>query len=337
MVSKQRAKPEPAHGTTEWIDSELREAKARIHKLEGDLAQAQKLGFALEGEVRKLMEALAVSGSVEAALQSFREEVRQLRGQVGRVEDRQSGITARVEQVINQRQAESSRGQQDLALVQKQMEASNRVIEQFDARVKTLEEIARHLEEEIAGTRLQNAALDRMMEDTNSRTARTHEATMRLDQDFNRFAGQLDKLEKSDESLSERMAAFLEQLRRSTERLDKLETLTTFAEETTETLQKAEYDREQITHRVAQVEHLIGEIAHSAEEFELAVSRLDQRSQTQLSELTVLTGRLQDLTDQTHASLKKVYQVLLRQRRRRSEALNQEIKELTAGELHAND
>jgi len=133
------------------------------------------------------------------------------------------------------------------------------------------------------------------------------------------------------------MTVYLEQLRRSAERLDKLEGLVTFAEETAETLQKADFDREQLTQRVAHVERLIGEIAQSTEEFVLGLGRLDQRSQTQLSELTALAGRLQDLADQTKAGLKKVYQVFLRQRRRRSEALNQEIKELTAGELHAND
>jgi chromosome segregation ATPase len=337
VVSKPRAKSEATPGTAEWVDNELRETKARLHKIESELAQSLKQTYGLEAEVRKLMEALAVSGSVEAALQAFREEVRQLRGQVGRVEDRQSSITARVEQVINQRQAESSRGQQDLALLAKQMEAANRVIEQFDTRTKTLEEIARHIEEEVAGIRLQNAAQDRMAEDTNSRAARTHEATLRLDQEFGRFAGQIEKLEKSDESLSERMTVFAEQLRRSMERLDKLETLITFAEETTEAMAKADYDRDQLTSRIAHVEHLIGEIAQHTEEFVQSLARLDQRSQTQLSELTALAGRLQDLTDQTKAGLKKVYQVFLRQRRRRSEALNQEIKELTAGELHAGD
>jgi chromosome segregation ATPase len=260
-----------------------------------------------------------------------------LRGQVGKVEDRHSAITGRIETVINQRQAESSRGQQDITLLTKQMEAANRIIEQFDARVKTLEEIVRHAEEEIAGVKLQNAAIDRSMEESNQRVARTYEATLRLEQDFARFGGQVERLEKSDENLSERMAAFVEQIRRSTERLDKLEALTTFAEEMTEAMQKSDFDREQLTGRVATVEHLIGEIAQQTEEFALALGRLDQRSATQLSELNALATRLQDLTDQTKTGIKKVYQVLLRQRRRKSEALNQEIKELTAGELHATD
>ncbi len=334
---KQQQRSESTPGTAEWIDSELRDSKARIHKLESDLAQTLKQSFGIEAEVRKLMEAMAVSGSVEATLQAFREEVRQLRGQVGKVEDRQTSLAGRIENVINQRQSETSRGQHEVASLTKQMEAANRLIEQFDGRVKAVEEVLRHVEEEIAGTRLQGAALDRMMEEANTRTARSHEATLRLDQEFARFGGVIEKLEKSDDNLGERMAALVEQVRRGTERLDKLEGLITFAEETAEAMQKADFDRDQLTSRVGHIERLVGEIAGASEEFTANLGRLDQRTQLQLSELNALATRLQDLTDQTKAALKKVYQVLLRQRRRKSEALNQEIKELTAGELHAGD
>jgi len=330
---RQRSEGAPA----EWVDQELREAKARLHKIESDLSQALKQSFGIEGEVRKLMEAMAVSGSVESALQAFREEVRQLRGEVSKVEDRQASIAGRVETIANQRQSESSRDKQELGVLTKRMEAATRVIEQFDSRVKALEDIARHVEEEVAATRLQNAAIDRVMEEWNARTSRSHDASLRLEQEFSRLSGQLERLEKTDEAVAERVAAVIEQVRRLTDRADRLDSLATFADETSEALQKVNYDREQLAQRVSQVEHLISEITSSAEEFGLALARLDLRSQNQLSELNALATRLQDLTDQTKAGLKKVYQVFLRQRRRASEALNQEIKELTAGELHAGD
>jgi len=337
MVSKQRPKNEPTTGTAEWYENELRETKARLHKIESELAQALKQTYGLESEVRKLMETLAVSGSVEASLQAFREEVRQMRGQLGRVEDRQSAINSRMEQVVNQRQAETSRGQQDVGLLTKQMEAVGRIIDQYDGRMKALEEIARHVEEQVAGNRLSNQAIERMMEETNTRTARTLEASLRLDQEFNRYGGQIEKLEKSDENLSDRMALFLDQLRKALERLDRMEALVTFAEETREALQKGEFERDQMAGRIAQAEHILADISARTDEFVQGLARLDQRSQNQASELIGLAGQLQDLTDMTKTGLKKVYSTFLRQRRRRSEALNQEIKELTQGELHAAD
>ena len=337
MVAKSRGKQAEGDHPAEWLENELRETKARLHKIESELAQSLKQTYGLEAELRKLMESLAVSGSVEATLQTYREEVRQLRDLVGRVQDRQAAISGRMEQIVTQRQAEQGRDRQDMGIVVKQMEAANRQIDQYDGRMKALEEVARHVEEEVAGNRLGNQAIERVIEEMNTRTARTHEATLRLDQELSRQAGELDKLEKAEEGLTDRMSLFLEQLRRALERLEKLEALSTFAEETREAMQRAAFERDQLNQRVAQVDHLMGEIAERTEEFVQGLARLDQRSQNQAGELLSLSGQLQDLTESTKTNLKKVYQTLLRQRRRQSEAMNQEIKELTQGELHAAD
>jgi hypothetical protein len=88
---------------------------------------------------------------------------------------------------------------------------------------------------------------------------------------------------------------------------------------------------------MASLEHVTGEITERTQEFVQGLARLDQRSQLQASDLVALAARLEDLTEGTQAGLKKIYQTLVRQRRRASEAMNQEIKELTQGELHATD
>jgi chromosome segregation ATPase len=339
MVAKSRGKSgsSDANAPADWIENELRETKARLHKVESELAQALKQTYGLEAEMRKLMETLAVAGSVESALGSFREEVRQLREQASRLQDRQSAITARVEQVVTQRQSETGRDRQEFGLAVKQIETLNRVIEQNDGRMKALEEAARHLEEEVAGGRLANQSIERAMEELNTRAARTHEATLRLDHESARFAAELGRLEQTNEALTDRLGAFLEQLRRALERMDKLEALSTFADETRESLQRASVEREQMVQRVAQMEHLAGQLAEASAEFGQTLAKLEQRSQAQGVEMLAQAGSLQDLTDQTKASIKKIYTTLLRQGRRRSEALNNEIKDLTQGEIHAND
>jgi chromosome segregation ATPase len=337
VVTKARGKPQDSREGGEWVENELRETKARLHKVESELAQALKQTYSLDTDLRKLMESLAVTGSVEAALQAFREEVRQMRDSLSRVQDRQSAITARMEQIQNQRQAEIGRDRHDLGVVVKQVEALNRVVEQSDGRMKALEEVARHVEEEVAGNRLTNQAIERTMEELNTRSARTHEAAMRLDQEVNRHTGEIEKMEQVDDNMVDKMTLFLEQLRRALERLDKVEQLNEFPEEVRESLDKAAFERDQLNDRVAAMERLAGEIAERTDEFVQSLARLDQRSQQHAGDLLKQAGQLQDLADQTKTGLKKIYQVLLRQRRRASEALNQEIKELTQGELHAGD
>lgn len=338
MVAKSRGKTgSGGDGPADWIENELRETKARLHKVESELAQALKQTYGLEGEMRKLLESLAVAGSVEATVGAMREEVRQLREQMSRLHDRQGSVQGRVDQVITQRQSEHGRDRHEVASAVKQMEALHRILEQGEARTKLIEESLRHVEEAVAGMRLTDQSIDRAIEEITTRAARTHEATLRLDQESSRFAGEIARLGQTDDALTERIAAYTDQLRRAFERLDKLDSLATFADGVRESLQRASNEREQLAAKVAGVEHIASQLVETSAEFTISLAKLDQRSQNQAAEVMAQAGNLADLTDETKAATKKMYQMLLRQRRRRSEALNQEIKELTAGEVHASD
>jgi methyl-accepting chemotaxis protein len=260
-----------------------------------------------------------------------------MRDSLGRVQDRQSAINNRMEQITTQRQAELGRDRQDVGVLGKNLEALNRIVEKYDARMKALDEIARRIEDDFATVRVSNQAIERTVDEMNTRSARTQEATSRLDQEFTRLAGAVEKLESAEETIVHRMSLVLEQLRRSLERLDKLEQLTEFEQEIREAVQKGEFERDQLTQRMGIAERLTNDVMDRSDEFAQGLARLDQRSQQQAAEFVALAGQLQDLTDLTKAGLKRVYQTLLRQRRRASEAMNQEIKELTQGELHASD
>ena len=324
-------------GSTEWLENEVRDTKARVHKLESELAQALKIAWSLDADVQKVVQGVAVSGSVETTLQSFREEVRELSGQLGKVQDRQGQIANRVEHVGKERKAETGRERYDVSMIARQAESISRTIEQFDGRMKAFEEVARHIEEEIASSRLAAQAKERAMEDVLTKSARSHEATLRLDQEFARFSGEFQRLEESSGTLADRLSLALEQLHKVMERQEQIEALAGTQEEAKEALQSAAYEREQISHRMAGLEQLATDITERTDEFIKGLARLDQRSQNQASELMAMAARLEDLTEQTKVALKKVYQTFLRQRRRASEALNQEIKELTQRELHATE
>jgi len=337
VTKSSRQAPASGENTVEWLENELRETKARLHKVESELAQSLKQTYTLDADLRKLMESLNVSGSVETAVQNFREEIRQVRDALSRMQDRQAGISARMEQIQNQRQAELGRDRQDLGVAIRQVEAMAKIIEGYDGRVKALEDVVRQVEEEVAGNRASKQAIERTIDEMNTRSGYMHEATLRLEQESSRASAAIDKLDKTAESQTDRMRLFLEQLRRVLERLDKVESLNEFRDEAREQLQKAAYEREQLVQRVGIVERLANDIADRADEMAQTLARVDQKSQQNTGEVLFMTQQVQDMAEQTKANLKKVYQLLLRQRRRASEAMNQEIKELTHGELHAGD
>jgi chromosome segregation ATPase len=317
----------------QWLEEELREAKARLHKVEHELEQALKQVWALDADVRQLSEALSAAGAEAAALPGLREELRQLRDQASRVQDRQTALTNRTEELLRQHSAEAGRERQERAALAKQVDALAKGIGQYEGRIQALEEASRHVEEEVAGGRLAQQGLARDLEDVSSRTARNLEAATRLERELGRATEQLEALRKEDEALSDRLNLIHEQVRRHGERLDKFEDIAAFPAEAKELLQRARFEREQLAERLGAVERLSTEVEERVQEFVQGLARLDQKGQSQATQLLLLQEQIHELNEQTKEQMKRLFQNILRQRRRQAEALAQEIKELSQGEL----
>ncbi|MGH2405246.1 MAG: hypothetical protein ACRDGN_12415, partial [bacterium] len=254
-----KTRDQEPEGPVEWLENELRDTKARLHKVEGELDQALKQLWSMEADVRRLTESSSVSGAVSATIAGLREDVRQLHGQMGKVQDRQSALTNRTDEVLRQRQAESGRDRQDIGALMRDVAAVNKNIEHYEARVQAIEETTRRAEETAAGGRLADQALERHLEDLSTRTARAHEAAMRIEHDVARIGPELEKLAKDDSAQVERLQLIQEQVRRLAERIDKLEAIAAFPEEARELLQRATFEREQLAQRLLQIERLSGE------------------------------------------------------------------------------
>ena len=332
-----KARDQEPESPVEWLENELRETKARLHKVEGELEQALKQVWSLETDIRRVTEAFSVSGSASAALAALREDVRQLHGQIGKTQDRQAALANRTDEMFRQKQTETGRDRQELGELAKQVAGLTKTVEHFEGRVQLLEEMARRVEEGLAGGRLTDQALERQLEDLSNRTTRAHEAALRIDQDVSRLASEVDKTAKDDDAQVERFRVIQEHMRRLSERIDKLESVAAFPEEARELIQRANFEREQLVQRILLVERLSAEVTDRLHEFLQNVARLEQRTQAQGSELVDLTGRLSELSDFTRAQLKRSSQLQLRQRRRQHEALAQEIKELGQDELQGGN
>ena len=332
-----KARDQEPESPVEWLENELRDTKARLHKVEGELDQALKQVWSLDADVRRVAEAFSVSGSASAALSALREDVRQLHSQMGKAQDRHSALANRTDEMFRQRQAETGRDRQDFGELARQVGGLTKTGEHFEGRVQLLEEVSRRVEEGVAGGHLADQALERQIDDLSTRTTRAHEAALRIDQDLSRLASEVEKSAKDDDAEVERARVNQEHIRRLSERVDKLESIAAFPEETRELLQRATFEREQLAQRLLLIERLSGEVTERLHEFLQSVARLDQRTQAHGAELVGLTGQLSELSDFTRAQLKRASQIQLRQRRRQHEALAQEIKELGPDELQSGD
>src|SRR5438876_83005 len=173
-----KARDQEPESPVEWLENKLRETKARLHKVEGELDQALKQVWSLEADVRRVAEAFSVSGSASAALAALREDVRQLYSQMGKTQDRHSALANRTEEIFRQRQTETGRDRQDLSEVTKLVGGVTKSIEHLENRVQSMEEASRRMEEGVAGGHLADEALERQIEDLSIRTTRAHEAEL---------------------------------------------------------------------------------------------------------------------------------------------------------------
>ena len=330
--TQRQEQPDDSDSPSQWVEEQLQDAKARLHKLENELDKALKHVWSVDADVRTLTEAVSSSGSANAAVEKVREDIRQLGDRLGRVQDRQNALGNRVEESMRQRQAEAGRDRQDLGALVKQLEGLQRGLEKYEARIQALEETQRHAEDEVSSVRLAHQGTERAMGEIVTKSERADEATNRISEEVARLSGYIERLEKQDAKSREQLALMGEQVKRLAEQIDQLEELKDFPKEAKDLFARATHEREQMSQRVNIADRLSSEASDLAKALQQTVALTEQRSHNQGAQLTEVSTRLQELEEQTIAELRKLVKVTLRQRRRQVEALSQEIKELTQGE-----
>jgi chromosome segregation ATPase len=339
VVSRPQPREQPggSEAGSQWVEDQLQEATARIHKLENELEQALKHIWSVDADIRTLTEAVSSSGAASVAVDKLREDLRQLSERMSRIQDRQAELGDRVEKTQRERRSEAGRDRQELGALAKQLEAVERGVAKYEARFQATEEALRHAEEAMSGIRLAGEGVERSVKEMMTKVERGDEAANRISEDVARQASHLERLEKEDAGFKEQARLIGEKVKRLAEQLDQLEQLKDFQKEVRDLFTRAAHEREQISQRVNVADKLSSEASDLAKALQQAVALTEQRSHNQGAQLTEISKQLQELEEQTVSELRKLMKVTLRQRRRQLEALSQEIKELTQGEPKSED
>jgi chromosome segregation ATPase len=316
----------------EWLERELRETRARLHKVEAELEQSLKRMWSLESDVKRVSEAGTTAGSTTSVVGGFREDLRQVRDQLSRIQDRQSAISNRTEEALRHRGSEGGKDKQDMGVVSRQMDMLARNVGEYDNRLHLIEEALRRLEDDFAGARLSSAQMERVIEEGTGRATRSLETSARLEQQVHVTGSALDSLRKVDEELADRLNLVLEQVHKHNERIDKIEDLAPFPDEARELIHRATSDRELMAQRIAIVEKLAAEMAERTQTLGHSLAKVEQRQQVQNAQIIDLAGQVNETAEVLQTQMKRLTQLLLRQRRRQLDTLSAEIKELAQGE-----
>lgn len=310
-----------------WLDEELRQAKAALHKVEHELEQVLNQIGNLGSGLRRLEESIA--GGAADALPGIHEDIRQLRSQTDQLGDRQNALAGRTDEVGRQQQSDLERERQERAALLKRAEAAARSVGQFESRVQHLEESLRHAEEAVAEMRLSQQTLGRDIGEIANRGARNLETGLRLEHQFDALAGDIEELRKRDGEFEEKVSLYEERVRHQEERVERFEANLNLLLEIKEQLDGARFERQQMTERLGKLDAFTTELSERTAEFVQGLAGVDQRAQGQAARLLEMAEELRQQRETVSEQLKRLIRTTERQRRRQAEALAQEIKELS--------
>ena len=324
-----------AESRLQWLDEELRQAKAALHKVEHELEQALSQIWNLDSGLRKLEKSIGDAGGAADALPGIHEDVRELRGLTDRLQERQNLLADRSEELGRQQQSELERERQERAALLKQAETAARSVGQFESRIQLLEQSLRHVEEAVAGIRLSQETLGRDVEELTNRGARNLETAIRLEHQLDGLAADVEALHKRDKELEEEIGLQEEKVSRNEERVDKLGGHLNLSLEIKQQLDRVRFERQQMGERLGKMETAATELLERTAEFVQGLALVDQRTQSQAARLLEMTEELKHARETVSDQLKRLVRTMERQRRRQAEALAQEIKELNRSEFNS--
>jgi chromosome segregation ATPase len=321
-----------AESRLQWLDEELREAKAALHKVEHELEQALSQIWNLDTNLRKLEKASGDREGASTLLGSMQEDIRQLRGQADKLQERQNAQAARAEELSRQQQSDLEKDRQERATLLSQTETAGRTVGQFDSRVQLLEDSLRKVDEGVAGVRLGQETLRRDIEELINRTARNLEAATRLDHLVDGLAKEVEALYKRDVEVLEKVSLAEERVQNAEERLSKFEETLKLPLEMKEQLDRGRFERQQLAERLNRLEALATQISEQTAEYVQGLARVDHRSQALTARVEEIGEAMRGEQEALLEQMKRLLKTMERQRRRQVDALTQEIKELSRSE-----
>jgi chromosome segregation ATPase len=316
-----------------WLEEELRQAKSQLHKLQQQVEQTQNQIWGLAESVRKTEDILSALASHLATFPQLQDEVRQVKEQLGRLQERQLANQSRVEEVMRQQQATAERERGEHSVSVRRVEAVERLAQSYEGRMLAVEEGGHRLRDDVSLLEKRLEAVNKGVEEVAAKTARHSEAVKRLEEEARRLHTETDALAKQDSIFSERVQLLGEQVRRLGEQMTILSEDHVVHQELTDIQDRWHTDSQRLDERLKALEQVLGEQQQHAEDDARALELLESKGQTQMERLAAFQQQIREQRQQVVDYLRKLGQFQERQKRRQLAALEQELKEMKQRDL----
>jgi len=316
-----------------WLEEEVRQAKALVHKLQQQMEQTNSQVWVLSQGFQKAEDVLAAVSAQLAALPQVQDEVRQLKEQVGRLHERLLAGQGRMEETVRQQQTAMEREREERSASLRRFEGIEKLTQSYEGRVLAIEEGQRRVRDDIALLQKRAVELDKGLDETAGKVARHGEAVKRLEQESGRVHAELDALAKQDSALSERVGLYGEQARRTEEQVAAVGADRVVRQEFADAQTHSRGEQQRLSERVKALEQTLDEMRQRAEDQSRALELAESKAATQMERVTLFQQQIRDHRQQVAEFLRKLTQFEERQKRRQLASLEQELKEIKQRDL----
>jgi chromosome segregation ATPase len=316
-----------------WLEEEVRQAKALVHKLQQQVEQTTNQAWVLSQGLQKAEDVLAAVSAQLVALPQVQDEVRQLKEQVGRLHERFLASQGRMEETVRQQQTAMEREREERSASLRRFEGIEKLTQSYEGRVLAMEEGQRRVRDDIALLQKRAVELDKGLDEVAGKVARHGEAVKRLEQESGRVHAELDALAKQDSALSERVGLYGEQARRTEEQVGVIGADRVVRQEFADAQTHSRGEQQRLSERLKALEQTLDEMRQRAEDQSRALELAESKAATQMERVTLFQQQIRDHRQQVGEFVRKLTQFEERQKRRQLASLEQELKEIKQRDL----
>ena len=327
MVTNESQPAQRAPALT-WLEESLREQRAINARLQQQLEQTQAQVWELAHRLHRVEEAAAGLGAELDAATGLQTQVASFGDRIIELEGHRTSVDARLAEVARQQHVEIEYLRGVVNEVVKRLESWERASQTWAPRLELYEEALRRNQEASSVVRQRVEDFERLVDQVDQRAARTADALKRWEQELMRLSLDLDVLHKQDAAVAERLQVYGEIFRRLEEEIALVGQQTDVRREFNEKLDLYRSAVRRTEERLNAVEAVEQQRDDRFEEHERALASIESRERVDRERLAELHEALAAFRTHVAEQFQKAQAVVERQRRRRIEEIEREIREL---------
>lgn len=328
MTTSNERQGQQLAATLAWLEDTVRENKSQIARLGQALEQAQGQVWELTQRLQKAEEAAAALAHELGAAPRLDTELRQVADKVIRLEERAGSLEGHVQETTRLMQIEVEHVRAELSELIKRVDVWERPLQTWTTRLETFEEMARRGQEATTSVRQRQDDVERYVETVDQRVQRLADVLKRIDSELTLLTSELEALQKREAAHNDRFQVYAEALRRLEEQLT---VVAEQADARREFAEKFELHRTGIRRseeRLNLLEAMADEVRTRFDEMGRTIALMEAREGTTRERLKQLADDVAAFRAHLAEYFGKLTALEERQRRRRIEEIEREIREL---------